>query len=282
MQWVSITPVLTATSVQKAAALVERLAFGDTAFAKKHWAWAIEEYQLLDSQAGQAVGAWRVAQYKLSYSWSEIAAELRLFAIENRDDKDVKRRWGEIFDAADWALCASLVYSRRHADGIGLIAEDSKHPVMAFNAACVWSQRAQYGVERLIGDAIVSSGGREVKVVATSKRSKTISWKRQLQKDPAALKRVEACYAQAMDKLRSLSASRYGQPPRDVGFLLRLAQTDVDLSFFRESESFDIWMSEHRSSKSILDTFSALRESVPNEIVKRIDELRRTGVTYPR
>lgn len=126
---------------------IELLEWSEHAFSNKFWEWALEEFHGLEEFARDASGLKRIAHYKQSYCYIEIAMALRKEALLNTGNligqgKFNLKQYDDSMRAADRALYLSLIHIKYFMN------LEYKHPIVIFNRACVWSLRAQYTVER--------------------------------------------------------------------------------------------------------------------------------------
>jgi hypothetical protein len=242
----------------KASEMLERMSWATHAFEKRHFAWAIEEYQRLSEEAPRADGVFRLAQYKLGYCWAEIADQLRLYAMEHGGAV-----WDPAFDAADWALCAALFYNARYSntnkDDEPDLSKDPSHSVVEYNLACTWALRAQYGVERSLRGKARETRRKQLLRLRPAKASQE-NLPRSKKVDPV----IAEFQQRAMRHLSKLSTRAPSkEPPTDAGVLIRRTETDADLSLLRSTDEFNKW-SGTVTHGSIVTTFGKLQNTVPS------------------
>jgi hypothetical protein len=278
-----------ASIVSKAGTLMEREAWLQHAFGARFWVWALEEALKLakDSEAFHAPGTWKFAQYRAAYCWLDIGIELRCDAIRSLS----RETWEALFDAADWALCASITFNRRYSAGLGgRNLNTIKHPLVALNLACAQSLRAQYLVEKYLGpdSKSVARASRALNEQKELKRSEASegqlhhNWMDEIRKKNASLpieqiqREVITRATEAMTSLKTLKG-RFDEPPMDRQFLLRHASIDADLEFLRDDPSF---AAEFRSllstddEHSLLKTFRSAQDLLTIDVKQEIEALK--------
>jgi hypothetical protein len=263
---------------------MQQQAWADHAFSQKRWGWAIEEYMRLAQESSQADGTWRLAQYKSGFCWIDEAIALREAAIVSDSSSD---SWNDYYEAADWALCASISYGEKYSgDGIRkLKGNEGRHAVVLFNIACAWILRAQYYVEHNLGPqskimenikSFLNTGARTSLIEENLFREwrKEFSSKRSAQR--ATVERHVDLFAEkAFEALRLMVECEF---PLDKTFLVRLAQKgDSDFIFLRTDEK---WSGEFTSliqgldnDGSMLEEFLRLKEAVTSDISERVKKL---------
>ena len=267
--------------------LMMRQSWADHAFSHRRWTWACEEYMELArmSEDGAAPGTWRLAQYKLGYCWIEIGIELQSRAIEAAEDKNRI----ELFDAAEWAMRASIAFNRRYYKYKGQRAQSSEqHAVVEYNIACTWALLAKARIERELHGQGVGMKGARKKAEAGGE-----TWPLwplgQGWEERVAGRKWRGLVEETLGCLNKLAEENEGDeeitPPRDRAFLLEFANRDPDLRFIGGtagySEKLDAitrlgeWdiLAAFERSRALVERY--VRDDMPD-----VDEvLRRTAVS---
>lgn len=276
-------------ALTSAGVLMGRVSWLQHAFGQKFWAWSLDEcYELasVSELVQDAYEIWRFAQYRAAFCWLEIAIQLRREAIRLRSSES----WNNLYEAAEWAVCASIVHNRRHSAGKpqekDVFNKQSSHPLIAYNLACGMSLRAQYCIERSLGPEATYFEGPS-KEFQEQDRKKTEEQLKEWDKIPedwreqlsAKLKerfeefasKVSATASEAMKELAQLTtAENLDASPRDTGFMVRYAPHDPDLAFLRFDKafkkSFTDWQPVDGAEPVLLRAFANAQKNVPNDV----------------
>jgi hypothetical protein len=277
------------TAVSQAGSLMVRQAWLQHAFGGNQWHWALEEAMALAEDALRvgAPDAWRFAQYRAAYCWLEIAMGLRADALLRLERKG----WDVCFTSADQALCAAIAHNIHYSKGVPQTGSNKppipvEHPLVTYNIACAWSLRAQYIVERSLGPSSLENKKlSRILKRELSKQNKTTtalpsvaSWsKRAAPQDREKVRLVANTRGQAaLNALESITKSCRAQPPRDIEFIVRRAENDIDLEFLRREERLrarlEGWIAR-RGDASLLSAFATSLASSPAIILETIASL---------
>jgi hypothetical protein len=251
-------------------AVIELMGWGDHAFSRGNWEWALEAYSvLLRRHSEGAPGIKRFAYYKRGYCWLDVAIRLREEALwsiappsrgvksdDVPEDVHSDELWKEHYLAADRAIDVSIRNNKKFEEWGG------KHPIVHYSIACGWALRAKYTVERALprGDRLLIDLATAIHpkgdVIPLKRPPDDTAWKNiadgwREKVARSARKRLEGeaeGYARAaMTALKDIL--REGVAPRpqeasgafvpnvDVGYFVRYAQDDSDLLFLKYDRS---------------------------------------------
>ena len=265
------------------------------AFGQKFWQWALDEcYELAKICERGSYALWTFAQYRAAFCWLEIAILLRREAIKFCRAEF----WDQCYEAADWAICASLVHNRCHSAGRpGLDAEKifnapSRHPLVAYNLACGMSLRARYSIERKLGPEqdFFAHLAEEIQEQdkATPEQIEEFenipkNWREDVKTGDREgfVGKVGRHVEEAMKELRRLKVPDSfpkGMLPRDKDFLHRYAPQDPDLALLKWDEifkkEFDLWKQSDGGEVVTLCIFEQARENAPDGVRRLVKEWR--------
>lgn len=273
--------------------LMMRQSWADHAFNHKRWTWACEEYMHLArmSEEGNAPGTWRLAQYKLGYCWIEIGIDLQSKAIELRKDEGDttahNHRVRELFNAAEWAMRASIAFNRRYYKYKGQEAQPAEyHAVVQYNIACTWALLAKSRIERELE-------GRDIEVRRT--RSEDLGGLWPLWPLPEKWEEsidgskwsglVEETLRCLTELAQGNGRGEHTTSPADRAFLLELAKKDADLAFIRDANALrgrfsdaittrgdDDMLAAFKKSRALVEPY--VRDDLPDidEVLREVDQ----------
>lgn len=269
--------------------LVYGLGWGDHAFNKHRWAWALEEYNRLEDIATDSSDFQGLLRHKQGYCCLDIAIALRREALlplfAKRMSKGRKNMasppthsalWDRTYMAADTAISMALAFH-----------QDSRvcNPVVTFNTACGWALRGKYAVERQLGPesklirelqgivASPSSGDPKAEENCWEKIGKV--WRDEIEVRSTLPKEIQRYTQEALNALQKLDSPRKdSSPPTDTAFLVRLAGDDPDLMFLRcdaeAQKKFDSWYEKADSEERMLKSFEAIVGGMAEQFRERL------------
>lgn len=262
--------------------LVEKLGWADHAFSTKSWTWAIEEYGEVETLSDKAPGIRRLAEYKQSYCYLDVAMDLRALALQKAGSE---RR--DLFDAAKRSLLTSVVFTERYLGEV-------QHRVLVYNIACAWSLYAQYTIESLLPQEYVAKLSETLALSLPygsqpTSRLEEEEWKkiglewRNLRGESGDVlgamieSSITVCVGKAMKRLYELTSSKERSLPKNYQFLVNMAKYDSDTLFLRfdagSRQSFLAWSQEEGREGSLLRSFHAIQEGLSPSLVEGVAEL---------
>ena len=244
--------------------LMMRLSWADHAFNHRRWSWACEEYMDLArmSKESNAPGTWQFAQYKLGYCWLEMGIALQSKAIECRDESGLTHEVKEMFDAAEWAMRASIAFNRRYYKYEGQRARAAAHhAVVQYNTACTWALLAKARIERASETQNIQQRQSEVEERGGElwpTRPLPEEWEQNVDggKWNGLVDETLRCLA---DLARGNEEGWDAGPPG--AFLCELAKSDPDLDFIRNSDSLRERFTEAIATHGHADLVAEFRRS---------------------
>lgn len=297
-------------SLTKIGELMSRIAWLQHAFGGRLWEWALEEcYELARiSEAVHAYDIWTFAQYRAAFCWLEMALLLRRDALFLCNAET----WNDLYAAAEWCLCASIVHNRCHSagkppGGRDIFNKSSRHPIIAYNLASGMSLRAQYAIERKLGpkasviQGLAAQIKKQVEKATPEESAELISedilegWKETLRDELKANKgfndeefevftnKVGRTADVAMKELSKLTTPETSfvdnAVPRNASFMVRYAPRDPDLAFLKNDKAFKKdfkeftdWQKKDGGAPVMLRAFSNAQKNVPPNMLKIIEE----------
>jgi hypothetical protein len=243
---------------------MEQIEWGNHAYSKRFWPWAIETYSHLYIKAEGVEVIVRLSAFKLGSAWMDLAMDLRQVAFW--------REWGsgerrEYYMASIQSLRFAVAYFIRFNRSLKQHQKSQPpHPVVLYNEACVFSLIAQY---------ITEMDATEDRVVAAQQsvqqRNKAVECKRpSFEGENNISLKANQFTSKAMDRLNSMGKDYYGDlfAFSDMQWLFEHSNKDPDLEFIRDNynEEFGRWLSKYKSTATILESYNILRSLVPKDI----------------
>ncbi len=268
--------------------LVYQEAWADHAFSAKRWPWAIQEYHKLIAMVHCPLGYKLLALYRISFSWIEIAIEMRNRAL-------TASRSSEHYRAAIEACFLALAYIEEFEK-----SDNTSSPVQTYNKACCYAMAAQYSVEEIVtsleGKPVVAKLDADAKTKDPQLRERDIlekvweflgaKWREKVQaagseKANDLESRVMGFADRSVTALEELSDRLDSDSTYSalVGSMLTAADTDADFAFLRQDakvkDRFKKWQSRGEDSVDALSTYRVLLQSVDKKVSAAVS--RNTG-----
>lgn len=269
--------------------------------------WAIELYGQLDKKFAEAqesirdsestknqVGVFslrRIALFKISNAWMDLAMRLRARALSKlganfkhesprantaKASESKPDKWHELYNAALESLRIAIAYHRLFNKD----REEKKktlQPAVLYNQACAWALVAQYVSEK-------NASNEDLKSMAQHELQQ-----QEKERQPAneqdsekclpladtveannAIQRATDCLSDIKNNYR---VDTDGIPMADTNWLVDFAEHDSDLACVRQGNGafFKKWLTERKSTTSLLDSFKRLRRELPKDVEELID-----------
>jgi hypothetical protein len=233
---------------------LQLMEWGDHAYKRELWVWAIEAYTHLDSVAEGTGDMQRLVRFKLSLCWMALAIDLRRQGLSLTSKSDRSR----LYDAAIDSLCVAIGYFRFYLLN-GDPVKHEGHYIALYNEACSLTLIAQYLTERDASERELATMSKEILKHAKPTRlthETTIRFK------VAGL--PNSLLAKALEQLEKIP-ERPGHndaPFSDTQWLVNLAQGDEDLLMLREHKRRDFaeWSKEKTVGMPWLNSYERCRD----------------------
>jgi hypothetical protein len=259
---------------------LQRIGYGEHAFARRFYSWAYEEFsRVLETAGSQDSGLRMFAHFKAAYCLLEIIYGIRKEALNKLKEGEITQvEWDRYYEAADH--CANLALWRyKEVETLG-----GEHPISSYNRACVWSLKCTLKVERELGPedkdmaavaAVQGSGnssGNPWKGVGQRWRNNIPLERRTMVLEDVA-KFTANCFAQLDNLIAYDKDITKDKPLYDIVFIYELAREDSDLDFMKYDKNsmtkFTAIMDNYNASR--LDSFEKIRERLPSHLQDNSD-----------
>ena len=235
---------------------LQLMEWGDHAYKRELWVWAIEAYAYMDSVADGIVDLQRLVRFKLSLCWMGLAIDLRWQALFlNRASKFDRSR---LYDAAIDSLCVAIGYFRLYL----LNGDPTKHEghyIALYNEACSLTLIAQYLTERDASEGEVATLRKE-----TLKHDKAKKCTGETHTPFKVGGLPNSLLAKALEQLDKIPErpGHNGAPFADTQWLVTFAQADEDLWMLREhkSKDFAAWSAKKTVGTPWLNSYERCRD----------------------
>ena len=218
--------------------------WAEHAFVKGHWEWACEEYlrllEIFEKAQTHHRGAWKFAQFRLGYCWTEVALALIEAAVERRSEFSKTSDFVQVegmFEDAHAALDMGLYFYTHYGDH----EHNPSDAVVRYNMACIYSLMAEAEAKAVCKCSSIITVDRLVK----GEHGRPEGWGDfekhwndkacAINKGKDARDKIDGWVGESLLILEELREELGRDPNSGYDFIFRLAKRDPDLAFLRLS-----------------------------------------------